>query len=68
MGSGLLPGRPRCRCVEPGLRRVDATQPDGGSRADLASSWSFSSNGLALTFTIKPGLTFSDGTPLDANR
>jgi ABC-type transport system substrate-binding protein len=47
-----------------GLTQLNQT---GGVVPDLASSWSFSKNGLTLTFNIKPGLTFSDGTPVDAN-
>src|SRR5919198_556083 len=32
----------------------------------LASSWSVSKDGLTYIFHIRPGVTFSDGTPLDA--
>jgi ABC-type transport system substrate-binding protein len=46
-----------------GLTRLNTT---GGIEPDLASSWAFSDHNLALTFTLKPGLTFSDGTPVDA--
>jgi peptide/nickel transport system substrate-binding protein len=47
-----------------GLTRLNET---GGLEPDLASSWSFSKNGLTLTFNIRPGLTFSDGTPVNAS-
>jgi len=32
----------------------------------LASSWKLSSDGLSETFTLKKGVSFSDGTPFDA--
>lgn len=31
-----------------------------------AQTWSFSDDGLTLTFTLRPGLVFEDGTPLRA--
>ncbi|MFO0500110.1 MAG: ABC transporter substrate-binding protein, partial [Pseudomonadota bacterium] len=31
---------------------------------ELAEKWHISPNGLTLTFTLKKGLTFTDGTPL----
>ncbi len=32
----------------------------------LATSWTISPDGLTYTFTLKPGVKFTDGTPLDA--
>lgn len=32
----------------------------------LATSWTVSKNGLTYTFTLKPGVKFTDGTPLNA--
>jgi peptide/nickel transport system substrate-binding protein len=32
----------------------------------IAQSWASSANGTSWTFVLKPGLKFSDGTPLDA--
>jgi peptide/nickel transport system substrate-binding protein len=32
----------------------------------LATSWTISLDGLAYTFTLRPGVKFHDGTPLDA--
>ncbi len=32
----------------------------------IAESWEISEDGLEYTFKLRPGLTFSDGTPLDA--
>lgn len=42
-----------------GLRR---DPPEGG----VAASWTVSPDGLLYTFTLRPGLTFHDGTKLDA--
>jgi peptide/nickel transport system substrate-binding protein/oligopeptide transport system substrate-binding protein len=44
-----------------GLVSLDANQK---VVPELAQSWSTSSNGLVWTFTLKPNLKFSDGTPL----
>ncbi|MEJ2525393.1 MAG: ABC transporter substrate-binding protein, partial [Desulfuromonadales bacterium] len=32
----------------------------------LAESWDVSSDGLVYTFHMRPGVTFHDGTPVDA--
>src|SRR5579859_137861 len=32
----------------------------------LATSWSYAASGQSVTFTLRPGLTFTDGTPLNA--
>ena len=39
---------------------------DGRPAAWLATSWSSSPDGLTWTFNLKPGVRFTDGTPLDA--
>lgn len=36
-------------------------------RPALAESWSFSADGRQITFRLRPGLTFSDGSPLRAS-
>ena len=46
-----------------GLTRLDE---DGKPYASLAESWSVSDDGRTYTFTLRSGLTFSDGSPLDA--
>ncbi|GAY12345.1 ABC transporter substrate-binding protein [Pseudonocardia sp. N23] len=33
----------------------------------LAESWTYNGDGTAVTFTLRPNLTFTDGTPLDAD-
>ncbi|AEA23980.1 ABC-type transporter, periplasmic subunit [Pseudonocardia dioxanivorans CB1190] len=33
----------------------------------LARSWDYNADGTAVTFHLRPGLTFTDGTPLDAD-
>lgn len=44
------------------------TQEDlhGNAAPALASSWTYNAAGTEVTFTLRPGLTFSDGTVLDA--
>ncbi|MET0734424.1 MAG: ABC transporter substrate-binding protein [Microbacterium sp.] len=39
---------------------------DGEVEPSLAESWEYSEDGTAITFTLRDGLTFSDGEPLDA--
>jgi len=47
-----------------GLTRLDdRLQP----QPDLAERWDVSSNGLVITFTLRPNLRWSDGTPLTAD-
>jgi oligopeptide transport system substrate-binding protein len=46
-----------------GLTRLDE---DGKPYASLAESWSISADGRTYTFRLRAGLTFSDGSPLDA--
>ncbi|MEE4543880.1 ABC transporter substrate-binding protein [Streptomyces sp. V4-01] len=45
------------------LTRLDA---GGAAVPALASAWSYDAKGTEVTFTLRPGLTFSDGSPLDA--
>jgi len=44
-----------------------ALNDDGSVSKQLATSYQVSPDGLTYTFTIRTGLKFSDGTPLDAN-
>jgi len=47
-----------------GLTRLDE---NGEPYPSLAESWTVSDDGLTYTFRIRSGLTFSDGSPLDAS-
>jgi oligopeptide transport system substrate-binding protein len=47
-----------------GLTRLDET---GEPYPSLASGWQISPDGLTYEFTIRPDLTFSDGSPLTAD-
>jgi peptide/nickel transport system substrate-binding protein len=46
-----------------GLTRIG---PDGAVLPSLAESWTVSDDGLTYTFTLQDGVTFHDGTALDA--
>ena len=39
----------------------------GNAQPALAEKWSYNTAGTAITFTLRPNLKFSDGTPLDAD-
>ncbi|PZF79509.1 ABC transporter substrate-binding protein [Jiangella anatolica] len=39
---------------------------DGNAAPALAESWAYNETGDEVTFTLREGLTFTDGTPLDA--
>ena len=45
------------------LTKLDA---HGNAVPALASSWVYDATGTQITFTLRPGLTFSDGSTLDA--
>jgi peptide/nickel transport system substrate-binding protein len=48
--------------------RLVALSPDGKSVVpELATSWSVAPNGLTADFHLRPGVKFSDGTPLTVN-
>ncbi|PRZ43068.1 peptide/nickel transport system substrate-binding protein [Antricoccus suffuscus] len=49
--------------VYSGLTKQD---PDGKAVPEAAKSWAYNDDGSAITFTLRDGLKFSDGTALDA--
>src|ERR1051325_1808283 len=51
--------------VYDGLLRV--TKDGASVEPALASSWDTSADGLTWTFHLRPGVMFSDGTPLTSN-
>jgi peptide/nickel transport system substrate-binding protein len=46
---------------------LTAFAADGSIAPNLAKSWEISEDGLEYTFSLQEGVTFHDGTPLDAN-
>jgi ABC-type transport system substrate-binding protein len=74
-GGGLLPtswdpyhstagnDAPALDLVYAGLTSLD---PQGDAIPDLATSWKYAKNGLSLTFILRKGVTFTDGTPFNA--
>lgn len=48
------------------LDALTALDESGKAVPWLAESWTVSTDGLTYTFNLKPGVTFTDGTPLDA--
>ena len=48
-----------------GLTRLDTS---GQTSPAAAESWTFNEDGTVLTFTLRDGLTYSDGSPLTADR
>ncbi|WP_433085633.1 ABC transporter substrate-binding protein [Dactylosporangium sp. CA-052675] len=49
--------------VYAGLTKLDER---GNAVPALATGWKYNADGTEVTFTLRPGLTFSDGTALDA--
>jgi ABC-type transport system substrate-binding protein len=45
---------------------ITTLDPAGNPGPGLATSWKYAAGGKSVTFTLRPGLTFTDGTPLDA--
>jgi ABC-type transport system substrate-binding protein len=45
---------------------ITTLDPSGDVGPGLARSWAYAADGKSVTFQLRPGLTFTDGTPLDA--
>ncbi len=45
---------------------ITTLEPNGNVGPGLATSWTYAPNGKSVTFTLRPGLTFTDGTSLNA--
>ena len=45
---------------------ITTLDPKGTAEAGLASSWKYAANGKSVTFQLRPGLKFTDGTALNA--
>jgi peptide/nickel transport system substrate-binding protein len=45
---------------------ITTLNPKGDASPGLASSWKYAADGKSVTFTLRPGLKFSDGSPLTA--
>ena len=46
---------------------ITAVDKNGNAVGGLASAWKYSPDGKSITFTLRPNLKFSDGTPEDAD-
>ena len=73
MGAAHAPGtrsrQPRAGTCTPSAsctRRSPPSIRPGDVEPGLAESWKYAANGKSVTFTLRPGLKFSDGTPLNA--
>ncbi len=64
------PVRSTCGCdIEKTSLVYDTlTRPDNTGKAvpSLATGWAYNSDGTEVTFTLRQGIKFTDGTPLDA--
>jgi peptide/nickel transport system substrate-binding protein len=45
---------------------ITTLDPAGDVKPGLASSWKYGADGKSVTFTLRPGLKFTDGTALNA--
>src|SRR6202044_2429839 len=45
---------------------ITMLDPHGTAEPGLATSWKYAANGKSVAFTLRPGLKFTDGTPLNA--
>jgi oligopeptide transport system substrate-binding protein len=62
----LISDIPSERATTPVFTGLVSLDDSGNVKAQLASNWKISDGGLTYTFTLKDGLTFSNGRPLTA--
>ena len=66
MGSRHEPHRVRHQHDLAPVRVAHAARRERRVEPSLAESWEYSDDGTSITFTLREGLTFSDGEPVDA--
>ena len=68
---GLIPGlneQPACRLVGTKLYQgLVRFSPEPEPLPGLATAWTVSADGLTYTFALRPGVTWHDGVPFDAD-
>src|SRR5207237_8846333 len=52
--------------VQMAVESLGRVGPDGKIQPNLATAWEEAPDALSWTFTLRPGVTFSDGIPFDA--
>ena len=60
------PSRPALRIDQTGMRLWSGTITAGQSRPQMCAGHEVSADGLTWTFTLRDGLTFHDGEPVQA--
>ncbi|MCB0052364.1 MAG: hypothetical protein KDE24_22790, partial [Caldilinea sp.] len=55
------------RMLFPALVRQDPVTGQFGAEGSMAERWEISPDGRTWTFYLRPGVTWSDGDPVDAN-
>lgn len=66
LDPALITGQPEGRVANALFEGLLAFDRDGKPQPGMAESWEVSPDGRVYTFTLRDGLTWSDGTPLTA--